>query len=105
MKQVHDFSKVEEIIQRYGKEEAPLIPVLQELQSILGYLPEEALVRVSQGLNVPLSRIYGVVTFYAQFYLTPRGRHVIKSCQGTACHGRGGKESLGALVRECKGGP
>ncbi|HJX34652.1 MAG TPA: NADH-quinone oxidoreductase subunit NuoE [Desulfatiglandales bacterium] len=97
MKQVHDFSKVEEIIQRYGKEEASLIPVLQELQSILGYLPEEALVRVSQGLNVPLSRIYGVVTFYAQFYLTRRGKHTVRVCRGTACYVRGGKQLLKAV--------
>jgi NADH:ubiquinone oxidoreductase subunit E len=102
MQQINDISKVEEIIQRYGKEEASLIPVLQEVQGLFRYLPEEALVRVSQGLNVPLSRIYGVVTFYAQFYLSPRGRHVIKSCQGTACHVRGGKGSLEALIREMK---
>src|SRR4030043_1318336 len=97
MKQVHDFSKVEEIIQRYGKEEAPLIPVLQEVQGILGYLPEEVLVRVSQGLNVPLSRIYGVVTFYAQFYLTRRGKHTVRVCRGTACYVRGGKQVLKAV--------
>jgi NADH:ubiquinone oxidoreductase subunit E len=102
MRKINDISKVEEIIQRYGKEEASLIPVLQEVQGLFRYLPEEALVRVSQGLNVPLSRIYGVVTFYAQFYLSPRGRHVIKSCQGTACHVRGGKGSLEALMRELK---
>lgn len=102
MRQINDFSKVEEIIQRYEKEEASLIPVLQEVQGLFRYLPEETLVRVSQGLNVPLSRIYGVVTFYAQFYLSPRGRHVIKSCQGTACHVRGGKGSLEALIRELK---
>src|SRR4030042_1428519 len=102
MKQAHDFSKMEEIIQGYRKEEASLIPVLQEVQGLFGYLPEEALVMVSRGLKVPKSRIYGVVTFYAQFYLSPRGRHVIKSCQGTACHVRGGKVSLEALMRELK---
>jgi len=57
MRQINDFSKVEEIIQRYEKEEASLIPVLQEVQGLSGYLPEETLVRVSQGLNVPLRRI------------------------------------------------
>ena len=102
MKQAHNFSKVEEIIQGYGKEEASLIPVLQEVQGLFGYLSKEAMIEISKGLNVPLSRIYGVVTFYAQFYLNPRGRHVIKSCQGTACHVRGGKVSLEALMRELK---
>jgi len=53
-------------------------------------------------LKVPLSKIYGVVTFYAQFYLDPRGRHVIKSCQGTACHVRGAKGVLESLIRELK---
>ena len=97
MKQVHDFSKVEEIIQRYGKEESSLIPVLQEVQGLSGYLPEDALVRVGQGLNVPLSRIYGVVTFYAQFYLTRRGKHTVRVCRGTACYVRGGKQVLKAV--------
>ncbi len=68
-----------------------MIPVLQEAQSIYGYLPEEVLAYISRGLKIPLSRIYGVVTFYAQFYLTPRGRHTVRVCRGTACHVRGGK--------------
>jgi len=68
-----------------------MIPVLQEAQSIYGYLPEEVLDYISRGLKIPLSRIYGVVTFYAQFYLTPRGRHTVRVCRGTACHVRGGK--------------
>jgi NADH:ubiquinone oxidoreductase subunit E len=102
MTQGIDLSKVNGIIGRHGGEQGSLIPVLQEVQGAFGYLPQEALVRVSQGLKIPLSRIYGVVTFYAQFYLTPRGRHVIKSCQGTACHVRGSKGSLEALTRELK---
>jgi NADH:ubiquinone oxidoreductase subunit E len=97
-----DLSKVDEILQEYEKKEASLIPVLQEVQAALRYLPEEALVRIGQKLRIPLSRIYGVVTFYSQFYLTPRGKHVIKSCQGTACHVRGAKGALDALSRELK---
>jgi NADH:ubiquinone oxidoreductase subunit E len=105
MTESNDLSKVDEILQRYEKKEASLIPVLQEVQAVLRYLPEEALVRIGQKLRIPLSRIYGVVTFYSQFYLTPRGKHVIKSCQGTACHVRGAKGSLDALSRELKVGP
>jgi NADH:ubiquinone oxidoreductase subunit E len=97
-----DPSQVDEILMRYKKEEASLIPVLQEVQSIYRYLPKDALVRISKKLQIPLSRIFGVVTFYSQFYLTPRGKHVIKSCQGTACHVRGAKGSLEALSRELK---
>jgi NADH-quinone oxidoreductase subunit E len=91
-----DLLKVEEILQSYGKDEASLIPVLQQVQDKFGYLPEEALVQVGKGLNVPLSRIYGVVTFYSQFYLTRRGKHTVKVCRGTACHVRGGKSILNA---------
>ena len=97
-----DLSRIEEVLQKYRGENGTLIPVLQEAQSLYGYLPEEVLSRISKGLRVPLSRIYGVVTFYAQFYLTPRGRHLIKSCQGTACHVRGAKGVLDSLCRELK---
>ena len=84
-----DLSKVEEVLKRHELDEGPLIPVLQEVQALFRYLPEEALTLIGRRLSIPLSRIYGVVTFYAQFYLTPRGKHVVKSCQGTACHVRG----------------
>ena len=97
-----DLSKVEAVLERYEKIESSLIPVLQEVQGLFGYLPEETLVAIGRGLRVSMSRIYGVVTFYSQFYLTPRGKHVIKSCQGTACHVRGGKGALDALCRHLK---
>jgi NADH:ubiquinone oxidoreductase subunit E len=100
MEEKIDLKKVEEILKKRGKEKGALIPVLQEVQALFSYLPEEALVMIGKKLNVPLSHIYGVVTFYAQFYLTPRGRHVVKSCQGTACHVRGGHGALDALSRE-----
>jgi NADH:ubiquinone oxidoreductase subunit E len=102
MSQQLDLSKIDPILRKYSNQDGALIPVLQEVQAIYGYLPEEALKTVGEHLRVPMSRIYGVVTFYAQFYLTPRGRHVIKSCQGTACHVRGAKGVLEALVRELK---
>jgi NADH:ubiquinone oxidoreductase subunit E len=102
MPEPFDLSRFDEILDRYHGEEGALIPVLQEMQEAYGYLPEEILRRVSRRLRVPMSKIYGVITFYAQFYLTPRGRHVIKSCQGTACHVRGAKGVLGSLTRELK---
>jgi len=97
-----DLSKMDPIWQKYEGQKGALIPTLQEAQSLYGYLPEEVLVGISRKLKVPLSRIYGVVTFYAQFYLTPRGQHLIKSCQGTACHVRGAKGVLESLSRELK---
>ena len=90
-------AQLEKSIHRYQKEKGALIPVLQEAQSIYGWLPEEAIRMVSESLDIPVSKIYGVVTFYSQFYLKPRGKHCIKSCQGTACHVRGGKNVLQSL--------
>jgi NADH:ubiquinone oxidoreductase subunit E len=78
---------------------AALIPVLQQAQDHYGYLPEAVLEEIARRLRLPLSIVYGVVTFYAQFHLTPRGRHTIRSCQGTACHVKGGKAVLEALQR------
>jgi NADH-quinone oxidoreductase subunit E len=87
-----DLSKLDPIIEKYRDHEGALIPLLQEAQQIYGYLPEEVLLRIGRALKISLSRIYGVVTFYAQFYLTRRGRHTVRVCRGTACHVRGGKQ-------------
>ncbi len=80
--------------------ESNLIGVLQEVQARLGYLPPEALEAVSRRIKIPLSRIYGVVSFYAQFYTEPHGRHTIRCCRGTACHVRGGKRVIDAVKAE-----
>ena len=87
----------EQAVKKAEKQKGPLIPLLQQTQAIYGWLPEEALRHISESLGMPLSKVYGVVTFYSQFYLSPRGRHCIKACQGTACHVRGGKNVLQAL--------
>jgi NADH:ubiquinone oxidoreductase subunit E len=86
-----DCAKVDEILKQHAGQKGSLIPILQEVQSVFGYLPEEVLTVISKGLKISLSRVYGVVTFYAQFYLTPRGLHTVRVCRGTACHVRGGK--------------
>ena len=91
MPEAFDLSKMDPILEKFRGQEGALIPVLQEAQNIYGYLSEEVLAHIGQELKIPLSRIYGVVTFYAQFYLTPRGRHTVRVCRGTACHVRGGK--------------
>jgi len=91
MPEALDLSKIKPILEKFRGQEGALIPALQEAQNIYGYLSEEVLAHISQELKMPLSRIYGVVTFYAQFYLTPRGRHTVRVCRGTACHVRGGK--------------
>jgi len=97
MPEPHDLSRLEETLQKYNGEEGALIPILQEAQEIYGYLSEEVLNHVGKRLRVPRSRIFGVITFYAQFCTTPRGRHTVRVCRGTACHVRGGKYVLRAV--------
>jgi NADH-quinone oxidoreductase subunit E len=81
--------ELQEILEKYKGEKGDLIPVLQEVQTRFGYLPEEAMQRVAKFLRLSESTIYGVATFYAQFKFTPVGKHIIKVCRGTACHVRG----------------
>ena len=84
-----DLTQLEAILNDYRGQKGAIIPVLQRAQKIYGYLPPEVLRHISAGLRVPLSKIYGVATFYSQFYLTRRGRHIVRQCDGTACHVRG----------------
>ena len=90
-------SDIKKIIQQYRKKEGILISLLQDIQAIYGYVPEESIELISKELSIYPVEIYGILTFYTQFYLTPRGRHTIKVCQGTACHVMGGKEILDYL--------
>ena len=80
--------------------ESNLIGVLQDVQDQFGYLPPAALGELSRRLRIPLSRIWGVVSFYAQFYTEPRGRHTIRCCRGTACHVKGAGRVIDAVQRE-----
>lgn len=86
-----DLGKLHDILAAYngGVREADLIPLLQETQDAYGYLPRVALEEISNTTSIPSSKIFGVVTFYAQFSMIPRGRHTIKVCNGTACHVKG----------------
>jgi len=90
-------AKIDKILEKYEREAGGLIPILQEVQGTCGYLPEGILTYVSERSKVPLSKIYGIVTFYAQFSLVPRGRNTIKICLGTACHVKGAKRVLAKL--------
>jgi len=83
--------KLKEIIERYKGKPGGLIPVLEEAQVSLEYLPVPVQKVIAAELNLPLSRVYGVVTFYSFFTMTPRGRHTVRVCLGTACYVRGGK--------------
>ena len=84
-----DLGPLYDVLDQYKTQVGAVIPVLQKAQEIYGWLPKEVLQAISKKMRVPLSQVYGVVTFYSQFYLQRRGRHIIRQCDGTACHVRG----------------
>lgn len=87
-------NRVDEILASYTGEKAELIPILQQVQQVLGYLPEEAMSQIAEFVDVPECTVFGIVTFYAQFKLVPTGRNVIKVCRGTGCYVRGAPRLL-----------
>jgi NADH-quinone oxidoreductase subunit E len=92
--------RVNEVIDRYVNKPGALIPVLEECQGILGYIPVELQEYIAEKLNIPGSTVYGVVTFYSFFSMVPKGRHIIKVCMGTACYVRGIGEVLNRICSE-----
>lgn len=84
-----DLTGVDEICAKYKGTKGAVIPVLQQVQDYYGYLSKEMIDRIGVNLNVSPHQLYGVLTFYAQFYTTPRGKYVIRVCRGTACHVKG----------------
>jgi NADH-quinone oxidoreductase subunit E len=88
-----------QIVKKHGSDKSAIIAVLQDIQEALNYLPKEALKTAAKALNMPLSRVYEVATFYTAFSLKPRGEHVVKICMGTACHVRGASAIQDKLER------
>ena len=84
-----DLTLLEPVFEKYRDNKGALIPMLQQSQDIYGYLPKEVLQRIANEMGVSLGKVFGVATFYAQFYLEKRGRHILKLCDGTACHVKG----------------
>jgi NADH:ubiquinone oxidoreductase subunit E len=95
-----DLALVEPVLEKYGSQRGALIPILQQVQGLYGYLPRPVLDLISRRLRLAMSRIYGVATFYSQFYLERRGRHILKVCDGTACHVKGTPDLLHAVREE-----
>ena len=100
--------KLQKVIAKYKGTDGALIPVLHEAQSIYGYLPYEVQKKISDGLDIPMAEIYGVVTFYTQFSIYPKGKFNVAVCLGTACYVKGSgdiiekfKERLGIEVGQC----
>ncbi|MFO8013382.1 MAG: NADH-quinone oxidoreductase subunit NuoE [Phycisphaerae bacterium] len=84
-----DLAPADAVIERYGADRSWLVMILQDVQEAYNWLPEPVLVHVAERLEVPLSQVYHVATFYASLSLTKRGEHVIRVCDGTACHLKG----------------
>lgn len=107
MKQVHEtketiLTDVCHILKNYSPERQNLIPVLQDIQEKLGYLPGQAMEQVADALGIPAVDVYGTVTFFRQFRLHPPGKHQLKVCLGTACYMAGGRVALESFARRLK---
>lgn len=92
-----EWEKIDQIIAEHKEKSGALIPVLQQIQDVCGFLPEEVQNRVAEGLDIHPSHVFGVITFYSFFTLVPRGRNVVRLCMGTACYVQGNNKMLGKL--------
>jgi NADH-quinone oxidoreductase subunit E len=95
-----EINVVDEILNKYDSNKSYLIAILQEIQNEYNYLPEQELVYVAEKLEINLSKIFSVATFYENFSLTPKGKYIIKVCDGTACHVRKSIPILNAMRKE-----
>ncbi|MBR5711062.1 MAG: NAD(P)H-dependent oxidoreductase subunit E [Thermoguttaceae bacterium] len=84
--EVQRLAAVNEILERNNYDQSRLIPILQQVQEVFKYLPKDAITYVATSLDLPVAHVYGVATFYAHFTLNPKGKHIIRICDGTACH-------------------
>ena len=94
------WEKIDQIIAAHKEKSGALIPVLQQVQEVCGFLPEEVQVRIAEGLNMHPSHVFGVTTFYSFFTLVPRGRNIVRLCMGTACYVQGNNKMLGKLKQK-----
>lgn len=92
--------KLTSILNSYERDPGMLVAILQDIQAEYNYLPKETLTHISQGLDVPLTQVYSVATFFKAFSLKPRGLHIINICLGTACHVRGAGRVLDEIGRQ-----
>jgi NADH-quinone oxidoreductase subunit E len=93
-------NKVGQVLKKHQHDKSLLVDILQDLQAQIGFLPKEALVETSHGLDIPVSRVYSIATFFKAFSLKPRGRHLVNVCMGTACHVRGAGKVLEQIEKE-----
>lgn len=94
---VFDLEPLDRILAEYQGKKGAVIPILQQIQEAYGYLPQKILAITAKRTGIPISQLYGVATFYAQFHLKRRGRNLIRVCDGTACHVRGAAKTVQAI--------
>ncbi len=97
LQSLRNFSVVCEILDRFDRKPSKLIPILQAVQEEYHYLPQEVMTFIATALEISPARVYGIATFYSQFSLEPKGKYVIRCCDGTACHVRGSQAMLEAI--------
>ena len=97
-----NWDDIDEIISNNVNKAGSLISVLRQCQDLVGYLPAVLLDYISEGLNISKSEVFGVTTFYSLFSMTPKGRHTVKVCMGTACYVKGIKEAVERISNEYK---
>lgn len=99
---IRKFAAVLEILTKYKHDKTRLITILQEVQEEYRYLPEQVLTYIATALDMPVAEVYGVATFYAHFSLKPKGKYVVKVCDGTACHVKGSMKLVDDLYKKLK---
>jgi NADH-quinone oxidoreductase subunit E len=97
-----DLKTIDAVVDRYQAQPSALLAILQDIQAQENWLPKEALERVAEKLAVPVTRVYGMATFFRAFSLKPRGKHICTVCMGTACHVRGAPKLVEKLERDLK---
>jgi NADH-quinone oxidoreductase E subunit len=95
-----DWNKIGAVIDKHRGKKWALIPLLQEIQEVCGYIPPESIEPVAEALHLSPAQVQGVITFYAGFTLKPKGKYVLRVCRGTACHVKGGRGILRLMKRE-----
>jgi NADH-quinone oxidoreductase subunit E len=94
-----DLAPLARLLEEFRGQPGAGIPILQRTQDVYGYLPRPILREIAKRTHIPLNQLYGVATFYAQFHLKRRGKHLVRVCDGTACHVRGASKNVEALSR------
>ena len=95
-----DWNRLSSIIEKHKSEQWGLIPLLQEIQEAIGYIPPESIEKISGAVNLFPAQVQGVITLYAGFTLKPKGKYVVRVCRGTACHVKGGRSILRLMKKE-----